>query len=180
MQSTAIKALALLGLLTAGPAMALTADGVLLTNLAWATYRISSGLGQNITYGATANVIVATPNLQLKKNASATMQVAGGMVTFCLSFSNTSSLTSAINVVVNDRLPDNMKFYDPTGTGSFDNDPPGSVTGIQPAWSAPTTAGPWTAGYPPSGQAGPLYLRWSVDIVGPNESGYMCYSASIL
>jgi len=77
-------------------------------------------------------------------------------------------------------LPDNMKFYDPTGTGSFDNDPPGSVTGIQPSWSAPLAGGPWTAGYPPSGQAGPLYLRWSVDIVGPNESGYMCYSASIL
>jgi uncharacterized repeat protein (TIGR01451 family) len=173
----AVKALAVASLFLAHEAQALTADGVLLTNLAWATFRITNGTGQNITYGATANVVVATPNVQLKKTTSATLQVAGGLVTFCLSFSNTSGLTSAVNVAITDKLPDNMKFSDPTGTASFDNDPEGGV--MNASFSLTGTA-PFTAGMPTSGQAGPLYFRWTVNILGPHESAYMCYTASII
>jgi uncharacterized repeat protein (TIGR01451 family) len=163
--------------LLAGTASALTADGVLITNLAWGTYRTTSNpVAQNITYGATANVLVATPMIQLRKTTSATIQVAGGIVTFCLSYSNTSSLTSALNVVVADKMPDNMKFTDPGGGAIFDNDPPGGT--MTPAYSFNNTA--WTTGVPTSGQAGPLYLRWTTDVVGPKESAYMCYTVSIL
>lgn len=159
----------------AGTASALTADGVLITNQAWGTYKITAGTGQNITYAATANVLVATPVIQLKKTTSATIQVAGGVVTFCLSFSNTSANASAVNVVVADKLPDNMKFYDPSAV-SFMNEPPdGTMTW---AYSFNNTA--WTTGAPPSGQAGPLYMRWTTNVVGPHESAYMCYTVSIL
>jgi uncharacterized repeat protein (TIGR01451 family) len=173
-----IKGLVLAGLVCAGRAEALTADGTLLTNLAWATFRISAGTAQNITYGATANVVVATPSVQLRKTSSATLQVAGGLVTFCLSFSNASAWTSAVNVVVSDKIPDWMKFSDPAANQSFANDPKGGV--MTPAYATAGPGGPYLTGMPPSGQTGPVYLKWTVNILGPHQSAYMCYTASII
>ena len=167
---------ALIALLLVPPSVyATTADGVLLTNLAWATFKTTAGAGTNITYGVTANVLVATPAVALRKTTSATLQAAGGYVTFCLSFSNASGLTSAVNVVVNDRIPANMGWADQFGV-SFENDPPNGV--IYPSWSSNNTA--WTGGVPPLGQVNVLYLRWTVNVVGPKQSGYMCYTATIL
>ena len=154
---------------------ATTADGVLLTNLAWATFKTTAGAGTNITYGVTANVLVATPAVALRKTTSATLQAAGGYVTFCLSFSNASGLTSAVNVVVNDRIPANMAWADQFNV-SIEKDPPNGL--IYPSWSSNNTA--WTAGRPALGQVNVLYLRWTVDVVGPKQSGYMCYTATIL
>jgi len=164
--------------LTARGAWAATADGVLITNHASATYKMTSGTGQVISYGATVTVMVATPAVMLKKVAGPTMQASGGTVTFCISFSNSGGLASAFDVTITDAMPDNMRFA--AGTGNASWDPAGGV--VYWAWSTNGGAG-WTMGgtaMPTNGQATPLLLRWQVDVLSPRASGFVCYTASVL
>jgi len=161
-----------------GRAEGSTADGVLITNLAWATYKTTSGLLQNISYSATVNVFVATPVVMLKKTASATMQVSGGTVTFCISYSNSGGIATAFNLVITDAMPDNMRFV--SGTGNYFNDTADGWSMTTPSWS--TDGGTnWTSGsYPAMAQGTPLSLRWTVDIVPPKQTGFVCYTVSVL
>lgn len=168
----------LLGVLAAGRASAMTTDGSLLTNLASGTYKITSGTGQLISYGASAMVIVMTPATVIGKVASPTMMTSGGTVTFCITFSNASAWASAMNVVITDVLPDNMKYV--AGGEVYYGITGGST--VYPAW-ATSAAGPWTQTTPNTGQtspAGTLYLKWTVDVTGPKQSGQVCYKATVL
>ncbi len=161
-----------------GRAEGSTADGVLITNLAWATYKITAGTGASVSYTATLNVAVATPVVMLRKEASATMQVSGGTVTFCISYSNSGGLATAFNLVITDAMPDNMRFV--TGAGNYFNETGDAWSTTTQSWS--TDGGTnWTSGsYPAMGQGTPLKLRWTVDIIPPKQTGFVCYTVSVL
>jgi uncharacterized repeat protein (TIGR01451 family) len=170
-------------LLAARTASAMTAEGALLTNIASASYRLTTGAGQTISYSVTSWVRVATPMIQLRKTATPTIQTSGGTVTFCITIRNSSTLTTAINVVVQDALPDNMRFV--SSTWNWEDIAPGSSM-----WTAWSTNGgtSWTSGattggtgaYPPNGQAGPLLLRWVTNALGPGQSSLVCFTATVL
>lgn len=185
-------ALAVLSLLTAGPALATTSDGTLITNIACATFRDNGGAGKEISYCATSFVLVASPAVIMSKVASPTLMTSGGIVTFCISFSNTSAYASAFSLVITDRIPDNMHYYQPiapradTGSGNW---------GIEGSWSSngaaaytdakdylgpPNGPGPWvTTDWPATATSAGYYLRWTVEGLGPHESGYICYTATV-
>ena len=120
-------------------------------------------------------VIVANPVAVLWKTASTTVQAPGGTVTFCVSFDNQSDCASAFNVVITDKVPDNMTFK---AIELFNEPWDGRIF---PTWGN-ALAGPWTAGNPPTGQGpiGSLYLRWSVPMQGMWCSGIVCYTVTVL
>jgi len=168
----------------AGGASAMTAAcGVVLTNVASATfsinYDLSSGVGTNAN--GTAMVVIQNPQVNFWKTADTTTQAPGGVVTFCVSFWNVSACASAMALTITDKVPDNMRF----GTAVLANEPPGGV--IYGSW-ATALAGPWTdfvAGSPPSpptgqGPVGGVYLRWAIPSAGINGSAAVCYSVTIL
>jgi len=175
-----------LGLLASRSAVAATADGTLITNLASATFtqNLLSGPAVTISYGATSYVIVATPCVMLRKAGNTTIQAAGGTVTFCITFSNCSDWASAMNVVVTDAVPTNCRFvstpvnqvWSPDGSnvttawtsnGALWN----SAPAVSPLWGFPTSP---IETYPS------VILKWTVDALGPGASGYICYTVSIL
>jgi uncharacterized repeat protein (TIGR01451 family) len=113
----------------------------------------------------------------LKKTASPTMQASGGVVTFCITYSNSGAWASAFDVTITDVMPDNMKFIAGGNTDGGTSDGAGTVYG---AWS--TNGGTnWTSGtWPNNGQAGPVSLRWQVDVLSPKASGFVCYTVSVM
>ena len=166
-----------LGLCVGMRAEAATADGTLITNVASATYKMTSGTGQTISYGATVTVMVATPSVMLRKVASPTLQASGGTVTFCISYSNSGGRASAFDVTITDAMPDNMKFI--AGAGNADwgtSDGDGVVYAV---WST-NGGGGWTAGTPANAQGGPVLLRWTIDVLSPKASGMVCYTVSVM
>lgn len=174
--------LLLAGLATGLPraAGATTSDGTLITNLASATFRDNGGIQREISYGATSWVLVATPVIMMGKNASPTLASSGGTVTFCITFSNASGLTSAVNLVIADHVPDYVRFQNDVAI----NDPAGGS--VTPAWSTDNVN--WSLAWPPGMGQGPtsagpgtgVFLRWTVDVVGPKRTGFVCYSVTIL
>ena len=152
---------------------AATADGTLITNVATATFSTPTGGPFAVTFGATATVIVLSPCVALQKVADTTVQAAGGTVTYTLWVVNCSAAMSAFNILVTDKLPDNMAYDAPRGT--FGNG--GAWSSFESATGGPTT---YVAGTPPAGQVTPYYLRFLLDILGPSKSAYVKYSAVIL
>lgn len=164
----------------AGTAMATTSDGTLITNVACSTYGSVGGCDFAVSYCATQTVLVATPSIQLQKTASPSIECSGGTVTFCIWAVNTSAMTSAFNVGLVDRLPDQM----------------GYVNGGQTSWNGLTAGNtffndwggepfPYTRnpGEPPNGvtSSGSLYyLRFVFGLIGPGKSALVCYKAQIL
>ena len=170
-------ALALGAMLMAAEGWGMPACGVLLTNIAGATYRSQADWGSApmaVEYNVTLNVLVETPNVVTKKLANPTIQAPGGTVMFCISFSNVSACASAANVVIEDVVPDNMNFVqmltqnDPVGgaiSGEWSNNG-GSTWNPAPAWPAAGTAN--------------ISLRWTVDLLGMGQSAYLCFRATVL
>jgi hypothetical protein len=164
-------------------AMATTADGTLITNVATGTYGSVGTLGffgadYAISYGATVTVLVATPSIALLKTSQPSIECSGGTITFCIWAVNTSTLTSAFNVYVQDRYPPLV----------------GYVVGQQ-TWAAGTAGatiftnwgngpGQRFPGEPPAGMDASLaagyYLRWAISMIGPGKSALMCYKAQLL
>ncbi len=162
----------------AAPAAATTADGVIITNFASCTqYEYNASVvGYPIDYSATAALIVATPQVLFQKDATPTVQASSGTVTYCITFSNSSAWQSAMNVVVEDKIPNGMNYL----TGSLVPAPEGWVSGggsVTASWSSNGGAA-WNAGGPAS--TGNYWLRFTIDFISPSESGYVCYRATIL
>jgi len=160
-------------------ASAATTDGTLITNVACGTFQSASGMGFAISYCCTANVYVTNPCVALQKRATPTVQSSGGVVTFELVAINCSCSSSAFNIMITDRLPDNMAFFS------------GPVNG----WNGFYAAGPnptstpyksndnlsWTANWPAvAGQVTPFWLRWQLDFLGPCESSSISFQATVL
>lgn len=153
-------------------AAALTVDGSIMTNTALATFSGMAGIGTGymVSYLATDRVLICNPVVAYKKTATPTLIFPTGTVVFSLCVVNNSITTSALNMVLSDKLPDNMTFV------------------AQSLWTAPapiaaysaSMAGPWTTGTPVVGQGNPLYLRWTFGLIGPRSSGCVDYQAVVL
>jgi len=170
------------GAICPGRAEAGTTEGTLLTNIATATYSTMQNLEFSVSYNSTARVLVAFPSVQLQKTVSPTFDCPGATVTFCVYAVNTSTLTSAFDVVIKDTFTDTMAYV------AGQNNWAGNTTGaaIVAYRSIATAFGPWfeqfdfVNGEPPDGQAYPYYLRWAINIIGPGKSALVCFKMRIL
>ena len=167
------------GLLTAERAYGLATSGVLLTNTVMFTFSTASNpavpyiLG---TYLATGEVLVQNPLIVPIKTATPTLQAAGSEITFRVCVQNASATASAFNVMVNDRLPDNMEGAGVVTT-YWNNSVPAGV------WTETYSSvfpGPYAAGAPGAGQDAPYYMRWNLGWLGPMRSGCVEFRARIL
>ena len=99
------------GLMWAGAASGMTAEGALLTNIACATYSSSSQVGFSVSYCSTVPVLVRNPHVCVGKSVTPTMEAPLGTVTYTICVVN-DSMQSATAVTLKDRIPDNMAFLD--------------------------------------------------------------------
>jgi len=150
------------------------ADCGMLTNFASVTFQSAGYTPVEVSYAVTASIRIATPNLVISKVSTPTMQGAGGTVTFCISFQNISYCASAIDVIITDRVPDNMNFIMGAPNYTAWTNGPNNGTQVN-QW---LNAGVWTAGEPAI--VGQYYLRWAFDQLAPRESGVICFRASVL
>lgn len=161
------------------PAWSMAADGVLLTNTVSASHHGLGGFRDaacptcplyEISYLASANILISCPIISLLKIAAPTREGAGGTITYRLWAVNDSLEASAFNFTMTDVLPVYMSFV-----------------AMNPSWPAL----PWftsssvdnitfTPGAPPGGQDGTYYLRWTIDQLGPGLSAYVEFQAVIL
>ena len=156
----------------AGEACAFLDTGTLLTNAASATY-MGGGQATQVTYSATAKILVANPAVFLWKDCTPTyVATSGGLVTCQICFSNGGANT-AFKVTVNDRLPNNS-YWQTAGYGFW-----AAGASVQQASWATAIGGPWTAGTPLNGQFVPLFLRWVVSPLGIGNSGCIQFVLSI-
>jgi hypothetical protein len=151
----------------------LAVDGTVLNNLVSATYHGVSGVAAQyeVSYQASAEVIISCPVLSLQKRSNITLQNVGGEVTFILCAINDSFLASAFNVTIRDRMPDNVAWSGSYGTWgtAFDNELystdditySGDLTGVQPG----------------VGDA-PLWFLWTATI-GPMCSACVQYAVTV-
>jgi len=163
-------------------ASAATTDGTLITNVACGTFLSASGMGFAISYCCTANVIVANPCVALQKRATPTVQSSGGVVTFELIAINCSCSSSAFNIMVTDRLPDNMAYFaGPVNAWNGTTGAPGPnpiSTGYKSPDNLPSS---WTVTWPAAaGQVAPYFLRWQLEFLGPCESSAISFQATVL
>jgi len=166
-------------LLAAGRgAWAATTDGTLITNAACGSFQSASGMPFWISYCATATVIVSNPCVSLTKRANPTVQSSGGTVTFDLAAINCSCTTSSFNIVITDRLPDNMAYV-------------GGTTGLAPWYgdaansfwyysNSQTYGGLYANNLPSVGVAAPYFLRFSLNLLGPCKSAGVSFIATVL
>jgi uncharacterized repeat protein (TIGR01451 family) len=162
-----------LAAVAAGPVHAMTADGTLVTNVASGTFQSAGAVKFFITYAATAWVIVANPNIQVWKSVTPTVQAAGGDVVFQICALNTSASTSAFNVTLTGQLPSGMSFQ---AVSSVWN---GGI-GAWQITNSNSLSGPWAAGWPAVNTVNPLFLRWTMQVVGPLDSACVSYTARVL
>ena len=181
MRKWVFATMGLLVLVGAAPgAQAATTDGTLITNVACGSFQSSSGMQFWVSYCATATVIVSNPCVSLVKRATPTVQSSGGTVTFELLAINCSCSNSSFNIIITDRLPDNMAyvgattpFYTWYGAGGVPN----------PTWyqgGSLAYAGPYGPNLPGVGQPAPYYLRFSLDFIGPCRSAGVAFIATVL
>ena len=154
---------------------AMAADGALITNNVTATYGGSGGISikYTVSYMATANVLISCPVVSLAKVAIPTVQSAAGVVTFQIWVANTSMQASAFNVVISDKLPDNVTFLGPVTTW-WNGTAPATTT------SSSSNGTTWPSSAPLAGQGGPYYLRWTLNQLAPGRSGFFQYTVTVL
>jgi len=158
-----------------GEALAATADGTLITNVACATYMSASGQGFTVSYCATQTVYVSSPCIALQKLANPTTQSSGGTVTFTIWTVNCSCTNSAFQINVTDRLPDNMTY-----SSNYTNWPGGPGTWTRFASSDNGAAMAWQLNGPANAQGAPYYLRYVLDLIGPCKSAFVQFTANVL
>jgi uncharacterized repeat protein (TIGR01451 family) len=155
------------------PAPAMTADGALMTNTAFATFSGIAGqaVSYKTSYLASANVLICNPLILYVKTATPSMAAPTAVVTFTVCTINNSTTTSAFNVVITDQIPGNMAFI------AEKEKWPLPVTSV---WG-PSVSGPWSGAAVPAGQVS-SFLQWQFSQinVGPGKSACVTYTASIL
>jgi len=166
-----------------GNALAFLETGTLLTNAASATY-MGGGQGTQVTYSATAKILVANPAVFMWKDVSPTSvgTVLGGTVTYIICFSNGGANT-AFNLMMTDRVP-----YGSAGVAIGANDKwAGSGATVAASYSVVGPTGPFNAPanvLPAAGGVtstpGGLWLHWVVSRVDIGASGCVTFAANIL
>jgi len=168
------------------PAGAMVVEGTLLTNIASASFRAADNPVMQLTsFGVTATVLVMNPSIHLRKTSTPTMQCSGGTVVFCLYVINTSAMSSAFNVVVEDMMPGDAAGMGLAFVGGRTEWNPQAATvvyGYRTPEVVPKTLWPPTDadGNPDLGVVGPYYIRWAISLVGPNRSMMVCFQATVL
>jgi uncharacterized repeat protein (TIGR01451 family) len=163
-------------LLLPGVSRAMTADGAMITNFAAATgYWGVAGPAYTsrytVSYNATAGVIVSCPVVHITKMVTPTMLAVSQTATYTVCIINNALNASAFNLVVNDKMPDNMAWV--TGLTNWS-------TGT--AWSAPVFSSngtTWGVAEPPAGQGSPWFLQWRIGPLGPNRSACVTFKMTV-
>lgn len=154
--------------------------GTLLTNAASATY-MGGGQATQVTYSATAKILVANPAVMMWKDCTPTyVGTAGGYVTCVITYSNGGANT-AFNVVITDRLPYNGAWVDCTAANQS-NYLTGAATSATLYYSIGNPYGPWTQGCPPAGitaQAPGVFLHWVATPLGIGRSGVITFVLNV-
>lgn len=188
-----LLAAALAGATLPGRAVAQTACGSLITNIATAT--MSSGAPSNVEYSVSYNVtatvlVLCPPVIALRKSSSVNgdplIQCAAGcIVTFqiCLENQQFGPNDSVWSVTITDRLPVNMSFVaGPIRDYNTTNPSLGASSPFYAFGATPPGTG-WTTGYPTAGQTSSpttTFIRWVVAGIGPTRSACVTYTARIL
>ena len=153
----------------------MTAAGSLVTNFASVTFSSIDAYPFFHYENATTEIwIVEPPIIVMTKQATPTLMSPGDVVTYEVCAFNRSWNFSAMNITVNDWLPDNTG-YEPTVAN----------------WNWVNTAGAtWTRSYsgddstyvvgePAVGQVPAQYFKWFLDILGPRDSGCVTFKVTI-
>jgi hypothetical protein len=94
------------------------------------------------------------------------------MLTYTIWAVNCSSSTSAFNINMTDRLPDNVMMM--MSLPGWNGNSGGSW------WAASGSNNTtWTASLPAYGQGPPYYLRFVLDLLGPARSGFVSYVVTV-
>ncbi|MEK7767036.1 MAG: PQQ-binding-like beta-propeller repeat protein, partial [bacterium] len=112
------------------------------------------------------------PVLSLHKRGDVPVACAGTVVTYTVSWSNSTAMTAA-TFAIYDTLPNGTAYSKP----SLVVRAPAGAT-VTPMFSA-VLGGAWLAGEPADGTPGPLILRWVVSPVGRFASGELMYAVRI-
>ena len=175
---TAVLAIALGAAITPSLGLAATAEGALLTNVACATLSTAERTPWEVSYCATAKVLVVVPSIQLTKRANPSMECSGATVTFCIYAINTSPYTSAFNISLDDVLSSMMVYVSGQDTWPGAVGTTTTITKGRGRNDFPVTYD-WT-GEPGNGQVAPYNVRWLINWLGPNKSAMMCFKMRIL
>ena len=167
--------MAVAGLLAATNVRAATADGVMITNTVMATFGSPGGVGFTVSYCATRPVQVQNPCVSLLKTSNPTAVAAGGTMTYTLWVVNCSPFASAFNLAVADRLPENVAYDAFRGGWAGAGAPVG--TWSQQSGSNGST---WAGSLPLAGQTTPYFLRFALNMLGPNRSAMQTFSVTVL
>lgn len=168
-------------LLSPAKGWTMAADGALITNIVSATYHGAGGYPgaanpfapkYTMSYNATATILVSCPVVAITKRASTTVQAVAGTVTFEICAVNSSLNASAWNLVITDKLMDNMS-YAPLRTSWA----PAGTT-ITPVSSTDNAV--WVGAEPANGTFNPLWLRWTISPLGPGRSACVQFKAVVL
>jgi len=109
------------------------------------------------------------------KLVTPTMLAASQTATYTVCVVNNALNATAWNLVVSDKLPDNMGWVNASlatwaGAGSaWDLSDSGNGT----TWAA-------SPAQPPAGQTSPFFLRWTIDKLGPNRSACVSFRMTVL
>ena len=102
---------------------------------------------------------------------------AGGLLTYEVAWRNGGAATTN-NLALTDTLPNGSAYVSPSLGFWAQSDAAGSPALSSAAWAV-NPGGPWTPGEPPDGTAGPLLLRWVVDRVTPDFSGFLRFQVRV-
>jgi hypothetical protein len=94
-------------------------------------------------------------------------------VTFQIWVANTSMQASAFNVVISDKLPDNVTFLAMSAPW---------WNGVAPATTTSSSSNgtAWVSSAPLAGQGATYYLRWTLNQLAPGRSGFIQYTVTVL
>jgi uncharacterized repeat protein (TIGR01451 family) len=157
----------------AGPVRAMTADGTVITNTVCITFSSATGRGWAVSFCVTSRPMVGNPCALVQKAVSPATQTSGGTMTYTIWVVNCGPTASAWNLVAVDPLPDNVSY------DAFRGSWPGVSAGTWARYRGADGAS-WQAADPAAGQVAPYYLRFVLDMLGPNRSAMQTYSVVIL
>ncbi|MEK7477646.1 MAG: hypothetical protein AAB152_18660 [Candidatus Coatesbacteria bacterium] len=158
----------------AGPASAMVADGTMITNVACITYMSSIGMGFSVSFCMTSTALILPPPcITAQKIVTPSLQASGGLMTFRIWVINCSCFSSAFNITMTDRLPDNVTM----GTNQAPWNGGSGGSWYAASGSNNTT---WAVNPPLVGQGVPYYLRYVLDQLGPCRSAFASFTVSVL
>ena len=156
-------------------ACAMTASGSLVTNFASLTY--TSINAHPFAYFETYTVeiwVESPPIIALTKQATPTVGAPGDLITYEVCAFNQSWNFSALNITVNDWLPDNVGYQQTAANWNWVNTPGA-------AWTRSYSGDDITyvGGEPADGTTAPQYFKWFLNMLGPRDSGCVTFKVTI-